>query len=344
MLSGTYAAPASALATAKKGGKLLKKEAVFAKAAPATVLIVIPGQGKGSIGSGVIVESNGLILTNAHVVESSTEKVQVFLYNPKERTLASSIGEYVRTHTPIVGKIVKSDPLLDLALVQLPTKEAGYPTIELGDLDSLQIGQDVVAIGNPLGLTWTFTTGTVSALRNDRIQTDTPLNHGNSGGPLLDLHARLVGINTSIRRDSQGPVFGFAIPVTQAQRFLQRFHGHSVPTDSDGPPALPLTKNPMPLLAIVVRQDIEKLRKLNKERPNRQAESAVQSALVEVEHLSDRILSEDLTVGQLIPRFLIQLGQVSQHNRGARDSAEQPLQQQVEKAVEHLKQIADEAK
>ena len=184
--------------------------------------------------------------------------------------------------------------------------------------------------------------GTIVAKK--RVITDAAINHGNSGGPLLDLHARLVGINTSIRRDSQGPVFGFAIPVTQAQRFLQRFHGHSVPTDSDGPPALPLTKNPMPLLAIVVRQDIEKLRKLNKERPNRQAESAVQSALVEVEHLSDRILSEDLTVGQLIPRFLIQLGQVSQHNRGARDSAEQPLQQQVEKAVEHLKQIADEAK
>ena len=335
---------ATAAGTVKRGGKLLKKEAVFAKAAPATVLIIIPGQGKGSIGSGVIIEPSGLILTNAHVVESSPENVQVFLFNPKEKTLASTIQDYVKTHSPLVGKVVRRDPRSDLALVRLPTQAAGYPTIELGENDSLQIGQDVVAIGSPLGLTWTFTTGTVSALRNDKIQTETPLNHGNSGGPLLDLRARLVGINTSIRRDSQGPVFGFAIPVAIAQEFVHKWKTRPEPDLSLGPPALRLSKNPMPLLAIVMRQDIEKLRRLNKERSNRQTETAIQNDLSEVESLSERILSEDLTVGQLIPRFLVQLGNISQHNRGARDAAELPVQLQVEKAVEHLKQIAEEAK
>lgn len=331
-------------APAKKGGKLLKKEAVFTKAAPATVLIYIPLSGRAGVGSGVIIESQGLILTNAHVVEPASDTVQVFLYDKTEKTLSTSLQEYVKTHTPLVGKVVKRNRSLDLALVQLPAPKASYPIIELGESDSLQIGQDVVAIGNPLGLTWTFTTGTVSALRNNAIQTETPINHGNSGGPLLDLRARLVGINTFIRKDGQSQAFGFAIPVTVAQDFVHKWKTHAEPDLPPGPAPLNLSKNPVPLLTLVLRRDLEKLRQLNSQRPNRQAEAAVQRDLSESEKLGERLQGDELTVGQTIPRLRQLLTALGQHNSGARDTPEAAIARQVDQTLEHLKQIAEAAK
>ncbi|HNF95997.1 MAG TPA: trypsin-like peptidase domain-containing protein [Pseudomonadota bacterium] len=331
-----------AAAADKRAGKLLKKEAVFTKAAPATVLIVIPGHGKGAIGSGVIVDSSGLVLTNAHVVEMADASVQVFLYNPKEKTLANELSEYVKTHTPLKGTVLRRNRLADLALVQLPLRQASYPTIDLAEQDSLKIGQDVVAIGNPLGLTWTFTTGTVSSLRDDMIQTETPINRGNSGGPLLDLRAKLVGINTRIKRDSeQTAVFGFAIPVAVADGFLKKWRTRN---DSSQEPQINLSKNPVPLLALVLRQDIDRLRQHNAKRGNTNTEQRVERDLVACEKLGAQTLEDDLTVGQVIPRLVEKFHNIAQHNSGAGDGIEQKLQQLTERAIDHLKQIAEVAK
>jgi S1-C subfamily serine protease len=122
------------------------------------------------------------------------------------------------------ARIVGIDPIFDLALLRIPVApETNLPTLELEDDALVRVGDEVVAIGNPLGLDQTLTRGVVSALNRElagtplsfsrpMIQTDTPINPGNSGGPLLDRCGRVVGINTSIIADAQG--IGFAIPAT----------------------------------------------------------------------------------------------------------------------------------
>jgi len=158
-------------------------------------------------GSGVMVTPDGYALTNAHVVEG-TREVAV--------TLAS--GSELRA--PVVG----SDPATDLAVIRI--LGSGLPAAELADTDNLRVGQLVIAIGDPLGFHSTVTTGVVSALgRSLRagdgriienvIQTDAALNPGNSGGPLVDTHAKVIGINTAIIPMAQG--ICFAIPAATAK-------------------------------------------------------------------------------------------------------------------------------
>jgi len=324
---------------AGKDRKLLSKEAVFNKAAKATVLIVVPNRGKAMIGTGVIIESKGVLLTNAHVVELAGETVQVFLYNPKEKILANELSEYVKTHTPLVGTIKTRNRVLDLALITLPEQKAAFPTVGLADKEALKVGQDVVAIGNPLGLTWTFTSGTISSLREDMIQTETPINRGNSGGPLLDMQARLVGINTRIRRDNeQSAIFGFAIPVRVAQDFVKTWKKRQTEPPI---PSLPLQKNPVPLLSMVLRQDLDKLRQLNGRRGNSRAEQAIESDLSACEKLGRAALTDELTVGQVIPQLEQAFRGMKQHNEGAGDPAEWKIQAHTQRALLHLSQIAD---
>lgn len=156
-------------------------------------------------GSGFIVSADGTILTNAHVVDGA-DKVIVTLNDGRRLT----------------GKVLGKDTLTDLAVVKV---DAGgnLPTVALGDSDKLRPGEFVIAVGNPLGLDHTVTSGIVSALnrtsdavgvRGDRrlefIQTDAAINPGNSGGPLINIYGDVVGINTAIRADGQG--IGFAIP------------------------------------------------------------------------------------------------------------------------------------
>ncbi|MDY6894605.1 MAG: Do family serine endopeptidase [Thermotogota bacterium] len=167
------------------------------------------------VGSGFIFDKRGYILTNYHVIESA-EQISVSLPNGKSYD----------------AELVGGDEDLDLAIIKINADE-DLPTLPLGDSDTIKIGEDAVAIGNPLGLQNTVTVGVVSATNRsipkpdgngsyvDLIQTDATINPGNSGGPLLNIHGEVIGINTAIAVDPQlGSVnIGFAIPINIAKRF-----------------------------------------------------------------------------------------------------------------------------
>jgi S1-C subfamily serine protease len=166
-------------------------------------------------GSGFIYDPTGLLITNAHVVEKSS---RVVVGLPDGRR--------------VEGKVVGSDPVTDLAVVRL---EGGgpWPVARLGNSDALQVGDWVIAVGNPFGLDNTVTLGIVSSLnrnaaklgitdkRLELIQTDAAINPGNSGGPLLDAGGEVVGINTLVR-SGPGAGLGFAIPINRARSIAQQ--------------------------------------------------------------------------------------------------------------------------
>jgi serine protease DegQ len=164
------------------------------------------------LGSGVIVSPNGYILTNNHVIEGADE-IEVIL-NDSRRSRARVIG---------------TDPDSDLAVLKVELDK--LPVIVLGDSDTLQVGDPVLAIGNPFGVGQTVTSGIVSALGRNQlgintfenfIQTDAAINPGNSGGALVDASGNLLGINTAIYSRSGGNMgIGFAIPVATAQQVLE---------------------------------------------------------------------------------------------------------------------------
>ena len=159
-------------------------------------------------GSGFIISKDGYIVTNNHVVEGATEVI-VTLANKKEYT----------------AKIIGRDPKTDVAVVKIEPKEA-LTVASLGDSDQLRVGEWVVAVGNPFGLSNTVTKGIVSAKNrvigagpyDDFIQTDAPINPGNSGGPLFNLKGEVVGINTAIVPNGQG--IGFAVAVNTAKALI----------------------------------------------------------------------------------------------------------------------------
>lgn len=317
--------PASAAAK-KPAGKTLKKEAIFSKVAPATVLIFIPQQNGASLGSGVIVDKTGLVVTNAHVVAPSRGQVQVFLFDPREKTQSNNLKEFVAKHTPLMGRVVKRGAGSDLALVRLPALPQAYPTVEVGDSDGLQPGQDVVAIGNPHGLSWTLTSGAVSALRTDAIQTDAAINPGNSGGPLVDMRGRLVGINTFIRKDSEG--LGFAIPVKQVKEFVTKY-GSS--TEVEPPPP------PRGLIALLLQQDLSKLKELNTQRQNKGAALQLDGDLEKAVRMRQALLSGELSPEQVLIGMRLMLQAMITHNRTAQDDTTDSFQRQLDLTVEHLK-------
>lgn len=168
-------------------------------------------EAQGGLGSGVIVSASGYILTNNHVVEDADE-IEVFLNDGR--------------HTK--GKVIGTDPDSDLAVVKIDLDK--LPTMVLGNSDNLQVGDQVLAIGNPFGVGQTVTSGIVSALGRNQlgintfenfIQTDAAINPGNSGGALVDTNGHLLGINTAIYSRSGGSMgIGFAIPVTTAKQVL----------------------------------------------------------------------------------------------------------------------------
>jgi serine protease Do len=164
-----------------------------------------------ALGTGFVIDREGFILTNNHVVEQ-TEELKVRFSDEKEYS----------------AKIIGRDPKTDLALIKIDVKEP-LTALTLGDSDSLQVGDWVVAIGNPFGLGNTVTAGIVSAKYrqigggpyDNFIQTDAPINPGNSGGPLLNLDGKVIGVNSAIFSQSGGNIgIGFAIPINMAKQLL----------------------------------------------------------------------------------------------------------------------------
>ena len=171
-----------------------------------------PGEAQAGLGSGVIVSSSGYILTNNHVVEGADE-IEVILNDTRKAR----------------AKVIGTDPDTDLAILKIELDK--LPVIVLGNSDELQVGDPVLAIGNPFGVGQTVTGGIVSALGRNQlgintfenfIQTDAAINPGNSGGALVDGNGNLLGINTAIYSRSGGSMgIGFAIPVSTAKQVLE---------------------------------------------------------------------------------------------------------------------------
>ena len=171
-----------------------------------------------SLGSGVIVRADGLILTNNHVVEGGTDIV-VALSDKRE----------------FKAKVLLADPRTDLAVLKIDTKGERLPVVPFADSDAVQVGDLVLAIGDPFGVGQTVTMGIVSALARTQIsasdyqffiQTDAAINPGNSGGALVTTDGRLAGINTAIYSRSGGSIgIGFAIPANLARRVVEGVEG-----------------------------------------------------------------------------------------------------------------------
>jgi putative serine protease PepD len=186
---------------------------VAARTSPSVVTIMVQVPGGTVEGSGVIVDDQGSILTNNHVVAQAAGGATVQL----------------STGRTLPAQIVRTDPGHDLALLRVDS--AGLTPATLGDSDNVQVGDTVLAFGSPLGLSGTVTSGIVSALDRDAqdlnlsglIQTDAPINSGNSGGPLVDAAGQVIAINVANASTSQGGGsigIGFAIPIDTARSLL----------------------------------------------------------------------------------------------------------------------------
>lgn len=164
-----------------------------------------------SIGTGFVIDPQGLVLTNQHVVEGASEIIITFSGNKKYS-----------------GKVIGQDQELDLAIIKLDSAQQ-FPALTLGNSDKIRVGEWVIAIGNPYGLDHTVTAGVVSAkgrpmkIENrtyrNLIQTDAAINPGNSGGPLLNTRGEVIGINTAVNVSAQG--IGFAISINTAKDVLE---------------------------------------------------------------------------------------------------------------------------
>jgi len=198
------------------------RESVAAKVKPSIVEVYVTLAKGAAIGSGVIVDSQGYIVTNNHVV-SGALSIQVILSNG--------------TKEP--AQLAGTDPNYDLAVLKIAVPQGGLSAATLGDSTQLKVGQEVLVIGNPLGITQTVTDGIVSVLKRsvsegqgaptiqNAIQTDAPINPGNSGGALVDLQGRVDGIPTltAIDPEFNTPAngVGFAIPINRVKTILPQF-------------------------------------------------------------------------------------------------------------------------
>ncbi|MGH3458223.1 trypsin-like peptidase domain-containing protein [Aeromicrobium sp.] len=190
---------------------------------PSVVQVNVSGGGQAGSGTGIIISSDGQILTNDHVVESASDSGSITVaFNDASNAKAEIVGQ---------------DPVTDLAVIKAEDK-SGLTPATLGSSADLKVGQQVIAIGSPFGLESTVTSGIISALNRPvassdasganqtvfpAVQTDAAINPGNSGGPLVDLQGRVIGINSAIRSNGTTPTdsgsigLGFAIPVDLAK-------------------------------------------------------------------------------------------------------------------------------
>lgn len=166
-----------------------------------------PSQEQQGVGSGFIIDANGLIVTNYHVIRGRAE-LSVTLHDGKT----------------LNGRVIGTDPLTDIALVKIDAR--GLQPLTLGNSDQIYPGDWVLALGSPLGLQETVTAGIISSVnrevaiaeRTNYLQTDAAINPGNSGGPLVNMQGQVVGVNTAIARGAQG--IGFAVPVNTLSQVL----------------------------------------------------------------------------------------------------------------------------
>ena len=193
---------------------------IYKQVSPAVVLVST----KEGIGSGSIVDEKGTVLTNSHVV-GNADKVTVYFKPRSSRALTK--GDAYTAH------IVKVDEISDLALLSIDSPPSSLPVAKLGSMKGVSVGMEVHAIGHPDGETWTYTKGIISQIRPAYewscedgikhkapvIQTQTPLNPGNSGGPLLDGKGEIIGVNSFVK---EGEGLNFAVTVDAVRAFLQR--------------------------------------------------------------------------------------------------------------------------
>jgi S1-C subfamily serine protease len=213
------AAPVAATGSALPVREIYRRSApgvvqITASSAPTTQTdpfgAPLQSPGQQALGSGFVIDKAGHIVTNYHVVEGATE-IEIGFSN----------------HDTRKATIVGTDPSTDLAVLKVDASARALTPLPLGDSDGVQVGDQVVAIGNPFGLERTATLGIVSALQravtapngytiDHIIQTDAPINRGNSGGPLIDVHGRVIGVNSQIETGGEGAVgnvgIGFAVP------------------------------------------------------------------------------------------------------------------------------------
>jgi len=207
--------PGEPLAAAYAEEQLLIE--LYERVSPSVVHIAVmtDGPGEGGTGSGFVLDTEGHIVTNNHVVEDA------------ERIIVRFADD-----TSAEAKVIGTDPDSDLAVIQVDVSSNLLRPVELGDSDALRVGQRAIAIGNPFGFEQTMTSGIVSALgrvvRQESgfslprlIQTDAAINPGNSGGPLLDSGGRVIGVNTLIfSRSGSNSGVGFAVPVNTVRRVV----------------------------------------------------------------------------------------------------------------------------
>jgi S1-C subfamily serine protease len=194
---------------------------LFKVISPSVVLIFNKEKDGFTTGSGSLIDSNGTILTNYHVIEGHTE---VGVYFKPEKDYQQIQDSDFRKAT-----VIKVDQVADLALLKVSSIPGKKNPIKLGDISDIAVGTDVHAIGHPEGQVWSYTKGVISQYRigfkwfnnqADVIQTQTPINPGNSGGPLLNDRGLLIGVNSFVRKGSEG--LNFAVSIDDVKKFLSR--------------------------------------------------------------------------------------------------------------------------
>ena len=221
----TTETPPSTLQASETGAKPVQQ--IYEETGPGVVQVTTSGvdstnpyfgpQATSSLGSGFVVDRDGYIVTNYHVIEDAQEIEVNFSGDDR-----------------VPAKIVGSDPSTDLAVLKIDAQSRALTPLPLGNSDDVHVGDAVVAIGNPFGLERSVTAGIVSALQRDLtapngytidkvIQTDAPINQGNSGGPLLNARGQVIGVNSQISSETGGNVgIGFAVPVNTVKEVVSQ--------------------------------------------------------------------------------------------------------------------------
>ena len=226
--------PTDSASTSSTGPTTIDVAAIYRRSAPGVVQIVsttrgaastdifgdpVPGATQRALGSGFVIDKDGHVVTNYHVVRGASS-IEVSFSNQETRS----------------AKVVGTDPSTDLAVLKVDVDAKALTPLSLADSDEVQVGDPVVAIGNPFGLERTVTAGIVSALQrevsapNDYtidhvIQTDAPINSGNSGGPLIDAQGRVIGVNSQIETANGGGGnvgIGFAVPANTVKSIVSQ--------------------------------------------------------------------------------------------------------------------------